>query len=330
MASPARRHMTAEEFLDWAMARPAGARYELVAGEVVAMAPERASHGRAKVLFDGLRAAVAAAGLPCEAFIDGMAVRVDDATVYEPDVLLRCGLPVAGDCVEIGDPVIVVEVLSPSGRHKDTVGKLDDYFRLPSLRHYLIVKTADRTVIHHRRDDGGELQTRIMREGTIELRPPGLSVEVASLFPTERLMDGSPPAPTSVSLSRRRKLRHPRKVSGRIDTLSAMFHGLYSRHAGAPRCIRGDLKQPADCHDALMSGAMQGCRRVPDKSECGHGTRGECAPRATTRSLDVAEYPRLYGNYPGRTGPDLIHPDWVAKLVPKSDKSGFYDLVDRL
>jgi Uma2 family endonuclease len=185
MTVPARRRMTADEFLDWAIAQPDGTRYELVAGEVIAMAPERAVHGRAKVAaFDALRAAVVQAGLPCEAFVDGMAVRVDDTTVYEPDVLLRCGAPVADECIEIGDPVIVVEVLSPSSRHKDTGGKLDDYFRLPSVRHYLIVKTSNRTVIHHRRDDGGELQTRIMREGTIELRPPGLAVEVAALFPS--------------------------------------------------------------------------------------------------------------------------------------------------
>lgn len=184
MAAPARRRMTADEFLDWAMEQPDGARYELIAGEVVAMAPERASHARAKVaVFDRLRAAVAEAGLPCEAFIDGMAVRVDEATVYEPDVLLRCGPPIADDCIEIRDPLIVVEVLSPSSRHKDTGGKLDDYFRLASVRHYLIVKTANRTVIHHRREEGSELQTRIVREGSIELRPPGLAVEVASLFP---------------------------------------------------------------------------------------------------------------------------------------------------
>lgn len=180
----AARRMTADEFLDWAMAQPEGARYELVAGEVVAMAPERAVHGRAKVAaFDALRAAVAHTGLTCEAFVDGMAVRIDDATVYEPDVLLRCGTPVADDCLEIADPVVVVEVLSPSTGHKDTGGKLDDYFRLPSVRHYLIVKTSNRTLIHHRRDETGELQTRILREGTLALQPPGLTLDVAALFP---------------------------------------------------------------------------------------------------------------------------------------------------
>ena len=55
MTAPARRRMTADEFLDWAMAQPDGERYELVAGEIVAMAPERASRARAKVaVFDRL------------------------------------------------------------------------------------------------------------------------------------------------------------------------------------------------------------------------------------------------------------------------------------
>lgn len=111
------------------MPLPDDVSFELVAGEVVAMAPERASHGRAKVAaFDALPSAATAAGLPCEAFIDGMAVRIDEATAYEPGVLLRYGPPVAGESVEIGDPLIVVEVLSPSSRQKDTGGKLDSYF----------------------------------------------------------------------------------------------------------------------------------------------------------------------------------------------------------
>lgn len=176
--------MTADEFLAWAMARPEGGRYELVAGEVVAMSPERAGHGRTKVaVHDRLREAVKVAELPCESFIDGMAVRIDDRTVYEPDVLLRCGAPVDDDCTLITDPIIVVEVLSPSSRRKDTGGKLEDYFRLASVRHYLIVKTANRTVIHHRRDVDDRVQTRIVRDGTMELDPPGLSVEVGELFP---------------------------------------------------------------------------------------------------------------------------------------------------
>ena len=40
--------MTVQEFLAWAAAQPRG-RYELVRGEVVAMAPERALHNLVKL-----------------------------------------------------------------------------------------------------------------------------------------------------------------------------------------------------------------------------------------------------------------------------------------
>ena len=71
--------MTVEEFIDWAMAQPEG-RYELVDGEVVAMAPERIAHARLKAeIWLALREAIAAKGLPCEALVDGAGVRIDDA-----------------------------------------------------------------------------------------------------------------------------------------------------------------------------------------------------------------------------------------------------------
>ena len=41
MSEPARRRMTSDEFIAWAMEQ--GSRYELVAGEVVGMAPERSA-----------------------------------------------------------------------------------------------------------------------------------------------------------------------------------------------------------------------------------------------------------------------------------------------
>ena len=65
-ASPLPR-MTSAEFVDWAMRQPSG-RYELVDGEVVAMSPERSGHNRVKGnVFVALRAAIKAAGLPCQA-----------------------------------------------------------------------------------------------------------------------------------------------------------------------------------------------------------------------------------------------------------------------
>ena len=80
---------------------------------------------------------ITAAGLGCIAYPDGMAVEIDNDTVYEPDALVRCGEPL--DDAVITDPLIVVEVLSPSSQARDAGVKLADYARLPSLRHYLLV-----------------------------------------------------------------------------------------------------------------------------------------------------------------------------------------------
>ena len=48
-------------------------------------------------------------------------------------------------------PFIVVEVISPRTHKVDTTQKLADYFRIPSVMHYLIVNTSRRAVVHHER-----------------------------------------------------------------------------------------------------------------------------------------------------------------------------------
>ncbi len=48
MTAQSKPRMTVAEFLAWAAAQPRG-RYELVQGEVVAMAPERARHNLVKL-----------------------------------------------------------------------------------------------------------------------------------------------------------------------------------------------------------------------------------------------------------------------------------------
>ena len=73
-------------------------------------------------------------------------------------------------------------MIAPSTRARDAGAKLADYFRLPSMRHYLIVRTEDRAIIHHARDEDGTIATSIVREGSIRLDPPGITL--TELFPT--------------------------------------------------------------------------------------------------------------------------------------------------
>ena len=182
MEQPRRIEFTADEFIVWALEQPTG-RFELDNGVVVAMAPERANHGRAKArAWRALDAAIAARGLACEAMPDGATVRIDDRTVYEPHALVRCGPPLPGDAIEADDPVVVVEVVSPSSRGIDKGAKLASYFSLPSIRHCLIVDTDQRVVIHHRLVEAGRIETRLLHEGRLTLEPPGLTIEVGDIF----------------------------------------------------------------------------------------------------------------------------------------------------
>ncbi len=178
--------MTADAFIEWAMRQPSG-RFELLRGEVVAMSPERVGHSRVKTaVLMALHSAIAGAGAGCEAFGDGMAVRIDGTTVYEPDASVRSGPRLPNEDVQFADPMIVVEVISPSSKSLDAGGKLADYFRLASVRHYLVVHPEGRRVIHHARGaEGGEIVTRVLgEEATLALDPPGIELAVAGFFAT--------------------------------------------------------------------------------------------------------------------------------------------------
>lgn len=182
MEQPKQTDFTADDFIAWALEQPAG-RFELDNGIVVAMAPERASHNQAKLnAAIALRGAIGARGLPCRVMTDGMAVRINDRTVYEPDALVRRGPPLPGDAIEVADPVVVVEVVSPSSRGIDRGVKLAGYFSLPSARHYLIVDTDKLVVIHHRRDDEGRIEVEILQDGSLTLDPPGLAFDIRDIF----------------------------------------------------------------------------------------------------------------------------------------------------
>lgn len=184
MSSPARNEMDVDAFLLWAEGREG--RWELRDGQPVMMAPERALHALTKYAAQkALEAGIVRAGLPCRVFPDGMTVRVAARTAFEPDALVVCPPPTDLNTMEIPNPVIVVEVLSSSTAADDHGVKLDGYFSLRSVSHYLILDPDRRVMIHHRRGQAGAIETRVLREGLVVLDPPGFEAKVAEFFATE-------------------------------------------------------------------------------------------------------------------------------------------------
>jgi Uma2 family endonuclease len=175
--------MTVDQFIDWASAQERG-RFELLDGEIVAMSPERVSHNETKQLvWLALREALRSRGLPCKTYGDGLTDPIDDTTSFEPDALVRCGDPLDPEATTVPDPLIVVEVISPGSRGIDTNLKLQAYFSLASVAHYLVLDPRRRALIHYRRDADDAPSVRICHDGTLVLDPPGIELDIASCFP---------------------------------------------------------------------------------------------------------------------------------------------------
>ncbi len=177
------RLMTVDEFLPWAEAQERG-RFELEDGRIVTLQSERIEHREVK--FEtaiALREAIRKAALPCHAEIDGATVRISDNTAFEPDALVYYGEKPPRGSLEIPNPIIVVEVLSPGTAMRDAQSKLRGYLSLPSVHHYLILNPETRMVTHHARAGADEIRTRILSSGPLRLDLPGLDCQVELFFP---------------------------------------------------------------------------------------------------------------------------------------------------
>src|SRR3984893_12474173 len=122
MAELAIRHMTLEEFLRWDDGTDT--RYELIDGFPVAMAPPAEAH---RIMDLRLRDPIDAAlggRRPCNAQIEPGVVRPDRAdSYYVPDIAVTCERNEPARQAMV-DPILLVEILSPSTERNDRRLKL--------------------------------------------------------------------------------------------------------------------------------------------------------------------------------------------------------------
>ena len=126
MAEQAPRLMTVAEFLKW----DDGTRthYELLDGRVYAMAPPSWAHG---TIAGTLGALLTAALKPPCRVVHQAAVTIpdDDRICYEADILVSCAPHTSGQQVP-QEPILIVEIQSPSTARYDESVKSADYMRL--------------------------------------------------------------------------------------------------------------------------------------------------------------------------------------------------------
>ncbi len=136
----------------FAQEQQADHRSEFYQGEIFAMAGGTATHNLiALTVAASLRSALR--GKQCKAFMADMRLLVKRRQLYTyPDVMVVCGslqyAPGRNDTVT--NPVLIVEVLSPSTEAYDRGKKFEFYRTIDSLQEYILVDQARMYVERHR------------------------------------------------------------------------------------------------------------------------------------------------------------------------------------
>lgn len=170
-------------------------RHEYFDGEIFAMAGASASHNLTKGnMIVALRPGVRQRGY--RVFDENMRLAVQERKYYTyPDIMVSCDPDDRRDPYLIRQPMLIVEVLSPSTAEYDRTEKFAQYQKLTSLRHYLLVSQTAWVVEWLRRDDAGQWIYTLLSEPADMLEIPDLGLRL----PLAELYDDTDVAPLRVT-----------------------------------------------------------------------------------------------------------------------------------
>lgn len=131
------RQMSVAAFLDFA--ESSEERYEYIDGELYHMTGGRLDHFTIIANVTG-RFQTLLADTHCLVVGSGMFVKASEARLLAPDVSVVCGDPeTEADTRILLNPILVVEVTTPSSIEHDRIAKRDYYRDVASIQAYLIV-----------------------------------------------------------------------------------------------------------------------------------------------------------------------------------------------
>jgi Uma2 family endonuclease len=173
------RPMTVEEFLE--MEQASSVRHEYVDGEIFAFAGATDTHNQivlniAAPLWQESRRGT------CRVYANAMLVRVNERTLYYPDVVVTCA---DGDDDRLVKrmPCMVVEVLSPGTSITDRREKLANYRAMDSLQAYIIIH-QDRVRVdrHFRGEDGLWWHAILIAGAELPIPCPEMTIQVNDIY----------------------------------------------------------------------------------------------------------------------------------------------------
>jgi Uma2 family endonuclease len=206
MTEPAPRRWTVDEFFAWQEKQ--AERYELVDGfPVRMMAGAKNVHDDIVVnVLTELRNQLR--GGDCRPFTGDGSVETKPGQIRRPDVGVDYGRRDPND-TKANSPRVLVDVLSPTTRDFDTIGKLDEYQGVDSLERILVIEPNAPEVVVWVRGADKNWRKSICRGLDQEIDMP----EIGATFPLAEIYDG-------VEFPAR-----PRLVTIEPDTSPASDHG---------------------------------------------------------------------------------------------------------
>jgi Uma2 family endonuclease len=165
-----RPRMSIEEFLAWENCQEK--RWEFDGFEPRAMVGGSSRHNRiVGALEFALRQRLADR---CIVYRETMRLRLEHTARY-PDLMVVC-TPVADDAQEVADPVVVIEVLSPTTARTDRIEKNREYEAAPSIRRYILLEQDTIAAEVYVREDRRWVRSTVTGEGILVM--PEISVEL--------------------------------------------------------------------------------------------------------------------------------------------------------
>lgn len=161
-------------------------RHEFLSGRVWAMAGGSARHTAIAARIIALLATELRAR-PCEVFTSDLRIRVVETGLGTyPDASVVCGAleldPEDPKGHTITNPIIVVEVLSPSTEQYDRTEKREHYQTIPSLREIVLVAQDLRQVTVWRREGGDWKSHTTSGSGVARLESIRCSLELGEIY----------------------------------------------------------------------------------------------------------------------------------------------------
>ena len=173
--------MTLDEFLRWDDGTDT--RYELICGFPMAMAPGLEDHGVLAVRLGARIDAALAGRRPCRAGTEAGILHPDRAdTFFVADIAATCA-PREGRRQYMQDPILLVEVLSPSTERHDRRIKVPAYQRIASVQEILLIDSESRYAeLHRRQGDQWIIQLVVGDVGVISLASVSSEISMSELY----------------------------------------------------------------------------------------------------------------------------------------------------